>query len=104
VLDTRTTGATLTPWAALRVPVAGLAGVPVDAKAVVVNLTAVDAAGAGFLTAYPCGGSVPSTSSLNYAGPIAVANAGTVSLGGGALCLVSQRAAHVIVDVTGYLR
>jgi hypothetical protein len=104
VLDTRTTGATLTPWAALRVPVAGVAGVPADAKAVVVNLTAVDANGPGFLTAYPCGGSVPATSSLNYAGPTAVANASTVSLGAGALCLVSQQAAHVIVDVTGYLR
>jgi hypothetical protein len=70
----------------------------------VVNLTAVGADGPGFVTAFPCGGAVPPTSSLNYAGPNPTANGAVVGLGGGALCALSNRSVHLIVDVTGYLR
>jgi hypothetical protein len=47
---------------------------------------------------------VPPTSSLNYAGPNPTANGAVVGLGGGALCALSNRSVHLIVDVTGYLR
>jgi hypothetical protein len=104
VLDTRDTGRRLDAGTATRVAIAGVGSVPADAKAIVVNVTAVGADGPGYLSAFPCGGAVPPTSSLNYAGPVPVANAATVGLGDGALCLVSQRPVHVIVDVTGYLR
>ena len=43
-----------------------LAGVvPESATAVALNVTAADPAGAGYLTAYPCG-PPPPTSTLNY--------------------------------------
>lgn len=64
VLDTRLSGQRGT--SELRVPLP--AGVPADATAVAVNLTAVDAADvgfAGYLTAYPAGGIRPDTSVLN---------------------------------------
>jgi hypothetical protein len=49
----------------LRVPVAGVAGVPSDVGAVVVNLTGTEASTSTFLTAYPSGAARPGTSNLN---------------------------------------
>src|SRR6185295_14714340 len=45
--------------------VAGRGGVPADAAAVVLNVTAVGGQGAGFITAFPCDAAQPLTSSLN---------------------------------------
>jgi len=42
------------------------AKLPPGASAVSVNLTAVTPASAGFLSAYPCGGSPPATSNVNF--------------------------------------
>jgi len=67
ILDTRRTGQR--GISELRVPLP--VGVPADATAVAVNLTAVDAADvgfAGYLTAYPAGGVRPDTSVVNTDG------------------------------------
>src|SRR5262245_46344959 len=68
VLDTRSgLGANAGPLVAgvelaVAVPAASSAG----ATSAVLNLTATDAAGDGWLKAYPCGEAQPATSSLNF--------------------------------------
>jgi hypothetical protein len=80
-------------------PVAGTADAA-DAVAVMLNFVSTDAAGAGFLTAYPCGGSVPNVSALNYVAGEAATNLATIELGvDRRVCIVSSVRTNVIVDV-----
>lgn len=80
-------------------PVAGTADAS-DAAAVMLNFVSTDAAGAGFLTAYPCGGSVPDVSTLNYVAGEAATNLATIELGvDRRVCIVSSVRTNVIVDV-----
>jgi hypothetical protein len=88
-------------------PVAGVCGVPVTAKAVVVNVTAVGPTAEGFLTLYPAGGSPPSTSTLNFRAGIVRANNAVARLGGGGQIAVAYVASgpattHFVLDVSGY--
>ncbi|HEX3622261.1 MAG TPA: hypothetical protein VHT97_08105 [Acidimicrobiales bacterium] len=106
ILDTRTT---LTPFAAgtsRDLTVAGAGGVPLTgATAVVLNVTATDAAGApSFLTVYPSGTTQPTASNLNFAPGPSVANLVTATLGSnGAVTLYNnQGTVDVVVDVEGY--
>lgn len=87
----------------VRVQVAGRAGVPADAVAAVVNITAVDTAGAGWVTAFPAGGAVPTASSLNVDVPgRVISNLATVRLGSsGEIDLATSAAMHLVVDVVG---
>lgn len=81
--------------------------VPADALGLVVNVTAVDTTGAGFLAVYPGGTSFPGTSLLNYGLGSTVANSTSVGCGPGATLTVRCGGAgvgHVIVDVMGYYR
>ena len=84
------------------IQVAGRGGVPTDADAVVINLTAIRPTGNGYLTAFPCGGPVPQASTLNYTRNSVVANGATVKLTNGTLCIYTKRATHLVVDVNGY--
>ena len=102
VLDTRS-GPRPGAGATTCVAVAGRDGVPADARAVAVNVTAVEAAGEGFLSAYPAGSAQPGTSTLNYAAGQTVANSAIVQVGsGGKIRIFTHAAAHVLVDVSGY--
>jgi hypothetical protein len=76
---------------------------PADAVGVVATVVAIAGAGAGFMTAYPCGAPIPPTSNVNFAAGAVVANTVVSGLGGGQLCLLSNVEAHAIVDVTGFL-
>ncbi len=49
----------------LVVPMAGVRGIPANARAISANLTATDALGSGYLTAFPCG-TMPTASNVNY--------------------------------------
>ncbi len=108
VLDSRAgTGGYTTPWApgqtrSLRL--AGVAGVPVDATAVVVNLTATDATASTYVTATPAGGVVPTASNLNVGTGQTVANLVTVQLGaGGAIDLFNLHGQiDLVADVVGW--
>lgn len=104
VLDTRTAGSPVPDDGTIALQVGGVAGVPTDAVAVALNLTATESTGPGFVTVYPAGGSLPLVSNLNLTGAgQTVANAAVVSLGdGGGLMLHAQRATHLVVDVSGY--
>jgi hypothetical protein len=86
----------------LRIPIAGVRGVPTGARAVSVNLTATDPQGGAFLTAFPCG-ALPWVSNLNIGpGQLAVANGAMVELSPqGDLCVYAKNPVHVIVDVNG---
>lgn len=89
----------------VEVVVGGRAGVPANAAAAVLNVTAAEPAGAGHLTAYPCGETPPTASNVNYAGgDAAIPNLVVVKLGtDGKVCLTSGvSGSHLIVDVTGY--
>lgn len=98
---------TKTPLAAgatMQVPVAGGFGIPASATAASLNITAVRPSGPGHLTVYPCGGSKPNASSLNYAAGAVVANAAVTGIGsGGRVCVYSSTQTDVIVDVNGWL-
>ncbi len=88
----------------LTVGLLGVGGVPASGvDALTFNLTAADPAAAGYLSAYPCGGTPPNASNVSYAADRAAANLVTVSVGGGGrVCVLSYAASDVVVDVSGY--
>lgn len=116
VLDTRNgTGGPkvkIPAYTQTTVPVAGLKGIPADAAAVALNLTAVTPAARGYLITYP-GTPTPDASTLNFEVPQTRANLtlvqvnqggaatgapnGTVSIYNG-----SAKPIDVVADVDGY--
>ena len=85
------------------VAVAGINGVPADARAVSVNLTVTSPRGSGFLAAYACGADRPQTSNLNFVAGETVAVSAIVNVGaGGRICVFNSERTQVIVDVQGY--
>ena len=88
----------------VEVPVAGRGGLSATATSAVLNVTAVDAIGNGFLTVWSCDGPRPTTSNVNYAKAAAIPNAVVTALSGrGTVCVYSSNATNVIVDVFGQL-
>ncbi len=85
--------------------VAGRGGVPVDARAVNVNVSAVPASDGGFVTVYPCDAAKrPNTSNLNYAAGGATSAAAFARLSAaGTVCLFTSSTADLIVDVNGFV-
>ncbi|MFB6618321.1 hypothetical protein ACFCV9_29585 [Streptomyces sp. NPDC056367] len=85
--------------------IGGLRGVPSGITAVALNVTVTNPKQAGYLSAYPGGGAVPSSSNLNFTAGQTIANSvivpvsadGRISVFNGA-----WSAADVIVDVVGY--
>ena len=83
--------------------VTGVAGVPADAAAVVLNMTAVNAATAGFATIHPCGQPRPEASNLNFAAGQTIPNLVIAKPGtNGRICIYSDTTIDVLADVTGY--
>ena len=83
--------------------IAGTAGVPAGATAVTMNLTSVDAAIAGFVTAYPCDAERPLVSNLNPEPGRARPNMVSVPLSAtGTVCLYSLNPVDLVADITGY--
>jgi hypothetical protein len=96
-LDTRTAGGPKTDVAV------GVA--PPGAQAAIVNITAAGGSTApGYVTAYPCGGSPPLVSNVNFAAGQIVANAAVAPVAAdGSLCLHASVATDLLVDVAGYV-
>ena len=85
--------------------VGGRGGVPVDAAAAMLNVTAVDARGAGFLTVFPCGAGQPLASSVNYRLGDTVPNAVLAAIGtSGKVCVYTSAAVDLVIDVNAYAR
>ena len=88
----------------ITVDVGGRVGIPDDALAVVVNITAVRADGVGYVTAHPCLSPPPTTSSLNYTSGVNLGNEVVAELDdAGNLCLFTASGTHLTVDVVAYL-
>ncbi len=103
IADTRTS----TPLAARTSRSFTVPGLPVDASAVLVNITATGSRTGGYLTAYS-GDSlvVPGTSTVNFPAGRTVPNAALVPLGTGNRINVynaSTGATNVLLDIQGYL-
>lgn len=91
------------PTEYLPIQVAGRGGVPPDATAVVLNVTATASTGAGYVTVFPGGQAQPNTSNVNVErADQTVANLVTVQLGGGTAWVYASVATHLVVDVFGY--
>jgi len=100
-LNPRRNGRQLTAGTVLKVPVAGVRGVPETARAASVNLVAVGSLDRGWIRVVPCG-TTSSVSNLNYSSPSAIANGANVKLSSdGAICVTTNRSTHVIIDITG---
>jgi hypothetical protein len=96
-----------TPWGATTtrtVQVAGTAGVPADATAVVVNATATGTTAGSFLTLWPSGQSRPLASNLNWSPGQTIANAVTAKVGAnGSIDVYNNLGnADVVLDIVGY--
>ena len=90
-------------------PAGGLCGVPADAVAVALNVTAVTPGGAGTLTVYAAGIAPPPTTTVAFDAGRTRAASTVVALGvGGQLSVDSALPAgatvHLVLDVAGYFR
>jgi hypothetical protein len=109
LVDTRLSGRPLVGDSDRGFVAIGACGVPTDARAVSINLTAVDPGTAGHLRLHSWG-APPQASSLNFVAGRTRANDAIVALGPTGEILVrcampgSTAAAHLVVDVNGYFR
>ncbi len=111
-LDTRTS-LPLGAGRTMSIELAGWGPVPASATGVMLNVTAVDPCGPGYVTVHPCrDGAPPLASNLNVSTGQTVANLVAVALGGaagpdgatpsGSVCITSQPQLDVVVDVVGW--
>lgn len=114
ILDTRNgIGAPVAPLAAgetLEFQADGVAGVPIGADAIALNVTVVNARAAGFVTVYPCFPEpLPEASNLNFVAGQTIANLVIAKPGtgllffetGGKVCIYSDATIDVLADVSG---
>ncbi|MFT7392616.1 MAG: hypothetical protein ACI83Y_000274, partial [Candidatus Azotimanducaceae bacterium] len=89
--------------ATLTLQVTGRAGIPDGATAASLNVVAISADGAGFLTVYPCDQTRPDpAASVNYNGGDVRPNAVLTKLSAtGTVCIYTLRATDIVVDVNG---
>jgi hypothetical protein len=89
-------------------PVVGVCGVPAEARAVALIVTATGATQNGNFRIYPTGGAVPVASVINFVANRARANNAIALLGTqGRLTVqndMTSGSAHVVLDVLGYFR
>ena len=114
ILDTRDAGRpsglgppALAPGQARAFVAAGVCGIPSDAAAVAVNVTAVDPAAAGLVTLFPGRGTAPGTSNVHFQPGRLRACFSVVPLGPGAVFSALNGSAgslHLVVDVVGAFR
>ncbi len=97
-------GGRLAAGAVVELDIAGRAGVPADADAVMLNVTAIFPDGPGFLTVYPCDAKRPNTSNVNYAAGAVLPNAVLAKLDAdGRVCIYTLVATDIVTDVNGYV-
>jgi hypothetical protein len=84
------------------VQVVGRDGVPADALAASLTITAVQPRQNGFVTAYPCGGERPTVANLTHRAAETVASSAVVPIGAdGKVCVYQSSAGHLVVDLNG---
>ena len=104
-VDGLSSGGGLAPAGSVtEVQVTGRGGVPGDAGGAILNVTVVGADVAGFATVFGCTDTIPTASNLNYSSGQTIANNTVVELSPtGSVCVYTDAAAHLLVDVNGYL-
>ena len=109
ILDTReaigAADAQIGPTGSIEVSVTGVAGVPADATAVVLNMTVDDASGPeSYLTVWPAGGPKPTASNLNFTSGPATTNLVVARVGTGGKVAIYNNAGStdVIGDIQGW--
>ena len=87
-----------------RLHITGVGGVPTTgAGAVVLNVTATEAPGPGYITTYPCGDVRPIASNVNYTRGVNVPNQVTVKIGmNGDVCFYAHTEVQIVADLSGY--
>ncbi|MGP3687177.1 PKD domain-containing protein [Streptomyces sp. IBSNAI002] len=102
--DTRTSGGALGSGATRTVKVAGVGGIPADAKAVALNLTGTGATSDTHVIAYPDPANRPATSNLNPEPGKDKSNQAIVPVGpDGTITLYNNAGStHLVVDAVGY--
>jgi len=101
---TRNAGERLVADTPLTIDVVGEFGVPADAMAVVLNVTAVNATGSGYLTVYPKGNNIPTASTVNVRADQRVANLVETGVGiSSQVSVVANTAMDVVIDLQGYV-
>jgi hypothetical protein len=103
LLDTRQAGGAVAAGSVTVVHVAGAGGVPAAARTALLNVTALEATDAGYLTVFPCGTTPPNASNLNVATGDTIPNAVVARLASdGTVCVYASVVAGLLVDVDGY--
>jgi hypothetical protein len=117
LLDTRSGGQTVdgqfsstgarSAGQVLELQIGGRSGVPINASAVVMNVTVTAPTGAGFVTVWPCtvpASPPPNASNLNFTAGQTIPNLVLVPMDpGGKVCLQSSEAStHLLADLSGY--
>lgn len=110
VLDTRS-GSALSSGVKRTLQVAGVCGIPSDAVAVSLNVTAIAPGSEGFVTLFPGNAPVPATSTLNLVPGKTRANNAVLALATDAAGTLAAQAflagggeVDLLVDVNGYLK
>lgn len=84
------------------VQVTGRDGIPVDARAASLTITAVHPRQNGYVTAYACGSERPTVANLTHRAAETVASSAVVPIGvDGKVCLYQSSAGHLVVDLNG---
>lgn len=87
----------------IKLKVAGVRGIPSDAKVVNINVTGVSPTQETYVTAYPCDAGDPGTSNINLTPERGAAAGGAmveVSRSGD-ICLKANVPTHIVIDITG---
>lgn len=80
-----------------------LRALPRDARALVATVTVVDPQAEGYVTVFPCGGTMPEASNLNFVAGQTVPNAVVTRAGSrSSVCVFTSAATHLIVDIAAY--
>jgi IPT/TIG domain len=103
LFDTRSNGQHLTAGRIDFVQVVGVDGVPGNATAAVVNVTATGGTASSFFTVFPAGSGLPLASNLNFVAHQTVANLVTVPISSNGLKVYNLAGtADAVVDLEGY--
>lgn len=106
LFDTREVGGPLDAGEIIGYPYGagpGIGGLGDAVVALVMNITAVEPTGPGFVTAYPCESGVPTVSNVNYVRGDVVPNLSIVRVDAlDRVCFYSLAPTHLIADAAGY--